>query len=338
MNEFQSGIITHIVYTFAEKANITNQDEICRTINRLCSMSLNDSVDAILVSLNDLLVREMITQDDIFANVELILQLNPKDYTSTKDLIDRLNLIKGMNAEHPSMTLAENHQLVVEAFDRFNKLIQGRFDCYYTGGIMCYLATGHQLERFHDDLDLFINLQQLMSLKDLVDSSTDFTFVSNMDHKEVNGHEYKIVYKGTSMSIGLFLFERLSDNSIISKKYYYDSQDGNKQLFVDEHHFSKNYTDMAFSNLVRYYNGTSYRMMSLESIYNSKKNARPKDRYDAGVIKGHVNMTIDYMLDIERKNNFYENHKIVSHSLIYTIEQMLQEQNNDAVNFARKGM
>ena len=93
---------------------------------------------------------------------------------------------------------------------------------------------------------------------------------------------------------------------------------------------------MAFSNLVRYYNDVLYSMMSLESIYNLKKNARPKDRYDAGVIKGHVNMTIDYMLDIERKNNFYENHKIVSHSLIYTIEQMLQEQNNDVVNFARK--
>lgn len=27
MNEFQSEIITHLVYTFAEKANITNQDE-----------------------------------------------------------------------------------------------------------------------------------------------------------------------------------------------------------------------------------------------------------------------------------------------------------------------
>lgn len=59
----------------------------------MCAFSLNDSVDAILVSLDDLLVRKMITQDDIFANVELILQLNPKDYTSIKDLIDRLNLI-----------------------------------------------------------------------------------------------------------------------------------------------------------------------------------------------------------------------------------------------------
>ena len=32
-----------------------------------------------------------------------------------------------------------------------------------------------------------------------------------MDHKEENGHEFKIQYKGTPMSIGLFLFEMIRD-------------------------------------------------------------------------------------------------------------------------------
>lgn len=93
-------------------------------------------------------------------------------------------------------------------------------------------------------------------------------------------HEYKIVYKRIPMSVGLFLFEWQPDNSITTKEYYFENQNGIEQLFVDEHHFSKDYTDMSFSNLIRYHNSSPYKMMSLESIYNSKKNSRPKDRYD----------------------------------------------------------
>ena len=194
MNELQKQTITKLVYTFAQKAKINNLNEIIDTINRLCSMNINDSIDAILVSLNDLLNRKLITQEDIFSNVDSIIMLNNEKYKSTSDLIERLNWIKNMNMEHPSMSLTENHQLVIETFDKFNELLNGNFDCYYTGGLMGYLAINHQLERYHGDLDLFINEQQLIALKELVDSSQDFDFVSNMDHKEVNGHEYKIVY------------------------------------------------------------------------------------------------------------------------------------------------
>ena len=44
-------------------------------------------------------------------------------------------------------------------FDKFNEWIQGKFDCYYTGELMGYLATVHELERYHGDLDLFIYWQ-----------------------------------------------------------------------------------------------------------------------------------------------------------------------------------
>lgn len=113
---------------------------------------------------------------------------------------------------------------------------------------MGYLATGHKLERYHGDLDLFINEEQLMALKELVDSSDDFEFVSNMDHKEINGHEYKIKYCDTPMSIGLFLFERKKDMSITTKEYYFENQNINGELLVDEHHFTPEYTRLCFSN------------------------------------------------------------------------------------------
>lgn len=326
MTELQIENIKKIVYTFANKANITDTYALNGIINELLSMNINDSIDRILVSLNDLVIRKAITVQDVFDNVDMLVKLNPEKYQSAEDLIQRLNWIKGMNMEHPQMPLTQNHKLVIEAFDKFNELIQGKFDCYYTGGLMGYLATGHELERYHGDLDLFINEEQLIALKELVDSSSDFKFVSNMDHKEINGHEYKITYCDTPMSIGLFLFERKNDMSITTKEYYYENQDVNGELLVDEHHFSPEYTEMCFSNQVREHNGSTYKMMSLESIYNSKKNSRPKDRYDASIIKDKIDMLIDYKIDVGKRDNFDVIHMKVNNTIIQDIEQIIQQQ------------
>ena len=231
-----------------------------------------------------------------------------------------------MNLEHPQMPLGQNHELVIKVFDKFNELIQGKFDCYYTGGLMGYLATGHELERYHGDLDLFINEKQLITLKELVDNNEDFKFVSNMNHKEINGHEYKVVYRDTPMSIGLFLFERKNDMSITKKEYYFENQDVNGELLVDECHFSPEYTEMCFPNQVREHNGSTYRMMSLESIYNAKKNSRPKDRYDASIIKDKVDILIDYKIDICKRDNFDVISKKADNTIIQDMEQIMSQQ------------
>ncbi len=289
-------------------------------------MDINDSIDRILVSLNDLVNSKMITVQDVFDNAGMLVKLNPEKYQSLEDLIQRLNWIKGMNLEHPQMPLRQNHELVIKVFDKFNELIQGKFDCYYTGGLMGYLATGHELERYHGDLDLFINEKQLITLKELVDNNEDFKFVSNMNHKEINGHEYKVVYRDTPMSIGLFLFERKNDMSITKKEYYFENQDVNGELLVDECHFSSEYTEMCFPNQVREHNGSTYRMMSLESIYNAKKNSRPKDRYDASIIKDKVDILIDYKIDICKRDNFDVISKKADNTIIQDMEQIMSQQ------------
>lgn len=326
MDEIQKGNIKKVVYTFSKLANITDDSLINKFTVELVSMNINDSIDRILVSLNDLVDRKILKVEDVFDNASLLVSLNPLKYTSTEDLLQRLNWIKGMNMTHLVMPLTENHKLVIETFDKFNELIQGQFDCYYTGSLMGYLATNHELERYHGDLDLFINEEQLIVLKELIDNSEDFHFVSNMSHKEVNGHEYKITYGDTPMSIGLFLFERHQDMSITTKEYYYENQNINDDLMVDEHHFTKEYTEMNFSNQVREHNGAIYKMMSLESIYNSKKNSRPKDRYDAEIIKDKVDMLMDYRIDVGKKDNFDVLHKKADNTIIHNLESLMQQQ------------
>lgn len=327
MDKVKKELLKNIVYKYAELSKITDTKMCDNLIEKLSTLNTDDSIDAILVSLNSLLNRKILSVDDILSNVNLILLLNPDKYHSADDLIARLNWIKGMNLEYPKMPLTENHRLVIETFDRFNELIKTNFDCYYTGGLMGYLATGHSLERYHGDLDLFINEEQLFTLYELVQSSDDFEFVSNMDHKEVNGHEYKITYKGTPMSIGLFLFSRLPNQEMVLKEYYYLNQDTNQDLYVDEHHLSGRYASMMFSNELREHNGSFYKMQTLESIYNSKKNSRPKDRYDANIIRGFIDEQIDYRLDTEKQDNYDINHRIAINSVVQRMEETMKNKN-----------
>lgn len=75
-----------------------------------------------------------------------------------------------------------------------------------------------------------------------------------MDHKEENGHEFKIQYKETPMSIGLFLFERKANDEIVIKEYYHKDKNPGEELLVNEKQLAPNYAKMVFSNDIRLHN------------------------------------------------------------------------------------
>lgn len=313
-------LLKNIVYRFARLSKVTDMETINSFVDELYNHDIDEATDIVLVSLDNLLNRKLISVDDILSNVNLLLSLNPDKYHSVDDLVARLKWIKSMNLEHPEMSLSKNHKLVTEVFDKFNNLINMDFDCYYTGGLLAYLATKHPLERYHGDLDLFINEEQLFKLYELLKDNYEFSLVSNMDNKECHGHEYKVIYKDTPMSIGLFLFSRLPNNEIILKEYYYLDND----LYVDCHHISPEYAHMLFSDKIQKHNEIFYKMQTLESIYNSKKNSRPKDRYDAQIIKDIIDKEIDYKLDTEKQNNYDVNHLLANNSIVYRLEETMK--------------
>lgn len=318
--------IEKIVYQFAGMAGIEDTKMCDDLISRLSKLDINDSIDTILVSLNSLLNRKVLTVEQILSNVDSILALNPEKYKSADDLIKRLEWIKSMNMEYPQMPLTENHRLVLEAFDKFNGLIGTKFDSFYTGGLMGYLATNHELERYHGDLDLLINEEQLVALYELVQQSEDFEFVSNMDHKEENGHEFKINYKGTPMSIGLFLFSRLTNKEMVLKEYFYPNQDRNNGLVVNERHLTGDYASMLFLTTPREHNGSFYKTQSLEGIYHAKRDSRPKDRYDAQIIQDYIDMGIVKRLDTERQANYNIDNKPASGSVVEQLDELINRQ------------
>lgn len=320
MSEVQLEQIKKIIYTFSSLSKINDKQLCDNLIEQLSKMNIDDVMDYLIISLNDLVSRGALKPEEVFSNANLLIDLKCEKYKTTEDLMNRLSWLKSMNMEHPQMPLSKNHQLVLEVFDRFNEVIGTNFDAYYTGGLMGYLATKHPLERYHGDLDLFINEDQLEVLSELITQSQDFEFISNMDHKEQNGHEFKVQYKGTPMSIGLFLFERKPDDEIVIKEYYHLNNNPNEELLVNEKHLAPEYAKMIYSKQVREHNGIPYRMQSLESIYNAKKNSRPKDRYDASVIKDSVDMMIDYKLDTQLQDNYDVKGKNADNSIVAKIE------------------
>ncbi len=325
MNELQKEKLSKIIYNFSSLLNVNNEDEINNLLESLYSMNINDVIDFLIVRIYDLLDTKRITMDNVKSNMELLTSLSEK-YTSFEDLINRLNWLKSMNMIYTKMPLTENHELVLEVFDKFNELIGTDYDTYYTGGLMGYLATNHPLERYHSDLDLFINEAELGDLYKLVNDSEDFEFISNMDDKEDHGHEFKIQYRDTPMSIGLFLFERKEDNEIVIKEYYYKDKNPEEELLVDEQHLMPEYAGLIFGENIGEHNGLLYRVQSLESIYNIKKAGRPKDEYDAKIIKSFIDLDIDRKLD-KLKDFNYENKRVEAINSI--VDNMIDEMKND---------
>ena len=54
------------------------------------------------------------------------------------------------------------------------------FDYYYTGGFISYISTNNELKRYHGDIDIYFNEEELPLLKEVVDNSKNFTFKSNI--------------------------------------------------------------------------------------------------------------------------------------------------------------
>ena len=317
--------INKIVYRFADLAGMDDRKMCEDLIIRLSNSNINDSIDEILVSLNNLLNRGKLSTDQILSNADLIISLNPEKYKSSDDLIKRLQWLKSMNMEYTQMSLTENHKLILETFDSFNDLIGTTFDSFYAGGLVGYLTTKHALERYHGDLDLFINEEQLITLYSLVQQSKDFEFISNMDHKEQTGHEFTIKYKDTPMSVGLFLFSRLPNKEVVIKDYFYLDCKQSKDLVVNETHLTANYASMLFSDNIKEHNGRFYKAQSLEGIYYVKRNSRPKDKYDAQIISKYVDMKIVEKLDSERGLNYNVNNKPASGSIVNQLDTTIRK-------------
>ena len=83
-------LVKKIVYKFVELSNVIDKSLIEKYIEKLCLLEVDDIIDSIMISLNDLFNRKVLTVEQILSNSDMIIALNPQKYHSADDLINRL--------------------------------------------------------------------------------------------------------------------------------------------------------------------------------------------------------------------------------------------------------
>ena len=71
MDKTKNELVKDIVYKFAELSKITDTKICDNLVEKLVNLDTDDSIDSILVSLNSLLNRKILSIDDILSNAKI---------------------------------------------------------------------------------------------------------------------------------------------------------------------------------------------------------------------------------------------------------------------------
>ena len=97
MSNLESEKITKLICLFAAKAGIDDAKSIQSTIENLQYLNIDEAIDKILIVLNDLSARKLLTEDDILEYKDALISLNPQRYPSFSKIKERLYYLKEMS-------------------------------------------------------------------------------------------------------------------------------------------------------------------------------------------------------------------------------------------------
>ena len=278
------------IYNPKNKEKINNS-QIEEFVNQFSKLDDELLMDSLIFSLANWVKKGIISENDVYTNSKLILDIYPEKFKTFDDLKVRYEYLRGLWLREDNMNkdykekIKENHKKVIEVFDNFNKLICNLvgnwLDYFYTWWLVAYFWTNTELERYHTDIDIYLNEDDLEKLKTFIENNKDswFKFIDNLKNKWPNGHEYMIKFWNNSVPIWIFLFKRFEDWKVNRIEYIY-----NEKWEIEK--VSKYPIDIETE--VWSFNGTMYRRQSLKSVYDSKKGLpRSKDKHDAKIIKNY---------------------------------------------------
>ena len=205
--------------------------------------------------------------------------------------------IKNNNIKPGQMPIQENHKLInITLQNLCNGLNELGVDYYLVGALPCYLLTGAEDKRYHDDIDLMLNEKDIPKVEAMLNGS-DFTFSDDrMDTPKrlkpgktmpSGDHEVCARHNSSEFHIGFFCFERGPNNEVIHKDYF---KDENGNLKVYKHMQTKEQSELSYDDNLHQYGNTQFKMASLESVYRLKKYTmnnpgREKDKTDVDMIE-----------------------------------------------------
>ena len=243
---------------------------------------------------------------DSYSEQSKIEKLNiiVSEYNMTIDnLFKRYKWLKDMKINPNQIHLEENHQQIYKIFDEYNKMLnENNIEYYYTSGILAYLLVDRELERYHHDLDIFVNMEDLEKLEQVCN---DYRFSFERKIGERGDGTKRVMLKmyydnKIDIPITVFMYVRKKDNSIIQKDYFIDK---NGQNFVEYIYNSPSISELSFSNCPNFHNEIKYYSITPEALFLCKSENRPKDIYDCAIFKHIIDINKLKKLEESFKNN-----------------------------------
>lgn len=288
-------------------------------------LRLINTIDALskIVSISESQKQELIDRYATMSDVEVIKELSSTAYrvigSNSKLYDDVLTVIRNINTSicpsvlemkvilekmfsneiEGNMSLEENHKLVSKSLRRFCTLFnQCGIDYYVVGALPCFLKVKQPLFRYHDDIDIMINEQDISKVAEIVEANGyqffDDRFPSLDRYLEMENskppHTVLAQNPNNEFHLGFFCFKREQDSSITMKEYSHHIENNEVVVDVLERRLSPLGTALRYDEKPTIYMDTYFKTSSIENVYNLKSyTRRPKDITDMKKLEPFIN-------------------------------------------------
>lgn len=149
---------------------------LCRVVNvpedkkqELISKYSTLSETEVIKELSQIVYRVLGNNEEMYNYcLEVIRNINPEICPPVDEMKTRLSKMFSNEVEG-NMSLEENHQIVNESIVKFTTLFnQYGIDYYIVGALPCFLKTGQPLFRYHDDIDIMINEDDIPKVAEII--------------------------------------------------------------------------------------------------------------------------------------------------------------------------
>lgn len=231
-----------------------------------------------------------------------------------------------------NMSLEENHKLVKSSLVKFCNLFNKYgIDYYIVGALPCFLKTNQELFRYHDDIDIMINENQISQIAQIIESQGyefhDDRYPSIIRYKEMmkNKPPHTVLAQNpdNEFHLGFFCFKREQNDSITVREYSHRMEDGRVITDLLERRSTPEGTKLRYDETPVQYGDTSFKTGTVESVYALKMyTRRPKDITDIHKLDPYMDKGLLEKLKQEPLEQVY----------IYDIEKEKDNGNNLNIN------
>ena len=316
----------------------------------MSNIQLKNTIDALakIIDVSDEKKEELYSKYCIMSNVKIIKELSQIAYrmlSNNTELYDyALTVIRNINPEicpqinemksilskmfsnevEGSMSLDENHQLINESLIKFTTLFnQYGIDYYIVGALPCFIKTGQQLFRYHDDIDIMVNEEDITKIAEIMELTGykfyDDTFPSIERFHQMQAtkppHTVLAQNPNNEFHLGFFPFRRENDNSITMTEYSHRLENDIVMVDLLERKSTLTGTLLRYDETPTTYLETSFKTSSVESVYNLKQyTKRPKYITDIQKLKPFIDrkklekLKKNPNVNVKSKNIEYCNH------------------------------